>query len=76
MSICVAQYLDEEARIVYLAQFEIDDESGEVIKQISEDAFTKESWSDMDEDTWLRNIPWIRAEMEATSAITKAQLGL
>jgi hypothetical protein len=73
MSHCVATFLDEEERVVYVGVFQIDDETDEVIEQISEDAYTKEHWADMNDDTWLREIPVIRAEMEANSAIVKAQ---
>jgi hypothetical protein len=74
MTHVVGVSFDTEDRIVYVATFE-ENENGDMTI-INENAFAKDQWSMMDEDTWLREIPAINAEIEANTLIAKLQVGV
>jgi hypothetical protein len=74
MTHTVGIQFDTEDRIVYVAIFE-EGENGDMT-MISEEAFSKPQWDDMDDDAWLREIPAINAEIEANTFIAKLQVGV
>jgi hypothetical protein len=74
MTHVVGVSFDTEDRIVYVATFE-ENENGDMTI-INEDAYCKDQWSLMDDDTWLREIPAINAELEANAFLAKLQVGV
>ena len=68
----VGYSFDTESRVVYIAQWS-ENENGD-ITVISENSYANEQWSLMDEDTWLREIPAINAELEANAFLAKLRV--
>lgn len=74
MTHAVGVQFDTEDRIVYVAIFEQNAEGD--MTMLNEDAYSKDEWSVMDDDAWLREIPAINAEIEANTFLAKLQVGV
>jgi hypothetical protein len=68
----VGYSFDIENRVVYIARWS-ENENGD-ITVISENSYANDQWSVMDEDSWLREIPAINAELEANALLAKLRV--